>query len=307
VRDYEGLRQQNAVALIREDGFEPRVVREPSEDTPPDIVFDQTPSAGTQLNKGSVVEVLVSTGKPTVTVPDVRGQRIADAVTTLSRLGLEAQVVEVNSSSPSGTVTGQAPAPDEVVVSGATVRINVSAGPKQVAVPSVTGLYYETAAAQLQAAGFAVARRDIDSDLPADTVVTQDPAGNTTATKGATVTLSVSNGPQLVPVPDVTQLDVATARTTLQVSGFKSNVLREDTDDVTLDGVVILQDPPGNTQADPETTITLTVGRYVEPPPAAIPTEPTTPPPSLPDQTTTDQTTTDQTTPGVVPPDQVTP
>jgi serine/threonine-protein kinase len=189
-----------------------------------------------------------------------------------------------------------------VVVSGATVRINVSAGPKQVAVPSVTGLYYETAAAQLQAAGFAVARRDIDSDLPADTVVTQDPAGNTTATKGATVTLSVSNGPQLVPVPDVTQLDVATARTTLQVSGFKSNVLREDTDDVTLDGVVILQDPPGNTQADPETTITLTVGRYVEPPPAAIPTEPTTPPPSLPDQTTTDQT-----TPGVVPPDQVTP
>jgi beta-lactam-binding protein with PASTA domain len=278
VSDYEGLREQNAVTLIRNDGFEPRVVKEATDAAPAGIVFDQSPVAGTQLTRGSVVEIVVSTGKPTVTVPDVRGSPLADAVTTLSRLGLESQVVEVNSGTAAGTVTGQAPAAGEVVVSGATVRINVSVGPKQVAVPSVTGLFYETAAAQLQAAGFAVARRDVDSDLPLDTVVTQDPAGNTTATKGATVTLSVSRGPQTIAVPDVTGLDIATARATLNSSGFRVVVIRQDTDDITLDTVVISQDPPGNSQQEPGLTITLYVGRYVEPPPAVIPETPAPPP-----------------------------
>ena len=61
---------------------------------------------------------------------------------------------------------------------------------------------------------------------------------------------------------------------------------RQDTDDQSLEGLVMSQDPAGNAQADPKSVVTLTVGTYVPPP------DVTTPPPT--DTTTT--TTTDTTT-----------
>ena len=107
------------------------------------------------------------------------------------------------------------------LVEGASVRINYSTGPKQVAVPPVVGLDYSTALQQLQAAGFAVARTDVESDQPAGVVVSQVPSGSSTATKGSTVNLSVSNGPQTTPLPDVTGQTEADAKATLTAAGFK--------------------------------------------------------------------------------------
>ncbi|MGI8973115.1 MAG: PASTA domain-containing protein, partial [Gaiella sp.] len=66
---------------------------------------------------------------------------------------------------------------------------------------------------------------------------------------------------------------VPDARAALRAVGFKVSVVDEETDDPTLDGVVIFQDPGGSTQAEPGTRVTLTVGRYVAPP-ETTPTEP---------------------------------
>ena len=286
VGEYEGLREANAVALVRNADLKPRVKRLPNDEVPEGIVADQSPEPGTRLAKGSIVELVVSSGKRVVKVPDVRGKSLADAIEELSAADLDADPRDVNSDEPPGTVTSQDPAPNEEVVAGTSVRINVSQGPKEVAVPSVTGLLEDAATSQLQAAGFAVARRDVSSDLDRGTVVTQDPPGNSTAVKGSTVTLSVSTGPVLETVPDVTNLDVGTARTTLLAAGFRVSVVRQDTDDPTLDGVVVDQQPFGNEQAEPGSRVVLTVGRYVEPPPATLP-QPTPPPPTPPPTDTT--------------------
>ncbi len=289
VGEYEGLLEAKARELIVGNGFEAKVRRLPNADTAIGIVYDQDPSPGTRLAKGSIVTVLVSSGKPTVRTPDVVGLRLTDAVTAVTQAGLEARTVEVNSAKPPGTVTAQAPAGGTMLVSGAEVRINVSKGPKALGVPSVIGLLYDTAASQLQAAGFAVARLDVDNEQPAGVVVDQVPAGNSTATKGSTVTLSVSNGPTTTPLPDVAGQAVADARATLRAAGFKTTVTFEETDQEGYDGVVVSQDPPGNTQQDPTTIVTLYVGRYVAPP---EPTPPTTTTP-----TTTTPTDTTATTP----------
>ncbi len=58
----------------------------------------------------------------------------------------------------------------------------------------------------------------------------------------------------------------------------------QDTDAEVFDGIVITQDPPGNTQQDPETVVTLFVGRYVAPP-DTTPTD-TTPTDTTPTDTT---------------------
>ena len=263
VQQYTGILESKAVDLIIHDGFEPKVRRIPNGDQPVGIVFDQSPTEGTSLAKGGIVTVLVSTGKKKVSVPNVVGKQLTDAVATLTRAGLNAKSVGVPSDKPSGTVTAQDPGSGTSVVEGASVRINYSTGPKQVAVPPVVGLDYSTALQQLQAAGFAVARTDVESNQPAGIVVSQVPSGSSTATKGSTVNLSVSNGPRTSPLPDVTGQTEADAKATLKAAGFKVAVTRQDTDVETFDGVVISQDPPGNTQQDPNTIVTLFVGKYV--------------------------------------------
>jgi eukaryotic-like serine/threonine-protein kinase len=265
VDNYTGLLEKKAVALIRKDGFEARVRRVSSADVDKGFVSKQEPSPGTHQPKGNIVTIEVSTGKPQVTVPTLVGKSRDAAVQELTALGLQFSVVEVNSEQEPGLVTAQDPLSGVVLITGATVRINVSKGVKQVAVPSVVGSQIDIASSQLQLAGFKVGRVDIDSEQPVGEVVAQSPPGNSTASKGSSVTLSVSKGPSTVAVPDVTLQPIADARTTLRASGFKVSVIRQDTDDPSLDSVVLAQDPPGNAQADPGSTITVTVGLFVEP------------------------------------------
>ena len=59
------------------------------------------------------------------------------------------------------------------------------------------------------------------------------------------MTLSVSKGPTTVEVPDVTGLDLASARQTLRAAGFKVTVTTSDTEDESLDGLVASQSPLG--------------------------------------------------------------
>jgi serine/threonine-protein kinase len=294
VDDYEGVTERQAVRRIVADGFEPRPRRLPNGEVSEGIVFDQAPDPGTRLAKGSLVTILVSSGKPTVAVPDVRGESQAEAIEELTRRGLDPNVVSINSTKPEGIVIAQDPAPGLTVVSGTTVRINVSRGPKPVGIPSVVGLFYDQAAAQLQAAGFAVRRApDVESDQPQNVVVDQSPPGNSTAPNGSTVTLTVSRGPATTEVPDVTGSDAATARTTLQAAGFKVSTTRQDTDDPSLDGVVISQDPAGLSQAKEGAVVTLVVGSYVAPPPTeTLPPETTAPTDTTPTETIPGETTT---------------
>ena len=278
---YTGITEERAVASIRSDGFDPRVVRLPNDDVQPTYVFRQEPEEGTRLPEGSIVRVFVSTGKAKVTVPFVQGKRRDAAVAELTQRGLVADVVEVNSPRQSGIVTAQNPRPGTVLVSGSSVRINVSKGPRPIAVPNVVGQSFELATSQLQTAGFTVGRVDVESNQPAGEVVAQNPPGNSTATRGTSVTLSVSQGPTTVPIPDVSFQTVADARATLRAAGFRVAVNRQDTDDESLNGVVISQDPPAGIEADPKSLVTLTVGTYVPPPDVTEPPpEETVPPPT---------------------------
>jgi serine/threonine-protein kinase len=305
VGEYEGLLEAQAVNLIVDSGFEAKVRRLPSLEVAVGIVYDQDPSPGTRLAKGSIVTILVSSGKPTALTPDVVGMRLTDAVTAITQAGLKANTVDVNSEKPTGTVTAQAPKAGTSLVVGAEVRINVSKGPKPIGVPSVIGLLYDTAASQLQAAGFAVARVDVDNDQPAGVVVDQAPAGNSTASAGSTVTLSVSNGPTTTTLPDVTGQSSGDATATLEAAGFKVTVALQDTDVERLNDVVISQDPPGSTQQDPATAVTLFVGFYV-PPTDTTPTD-TTPTDTTPTDTTPTDTTPAATTPAATTPAATTP
>ena len=258
-----GIQQANAEKLIQDKDLIPNVHRVANADVAEGTVFAQSPTEGTRVDKQTVVRIDVSSGKPEVTIPSVVGQSVEDAVAELTRAGLDAQVVEVNSDRDQGTVTAQSPNAGTVVVQGTRVRINVSKGPRPVSVPNVVGLPYDQAASELQRAGFGVARIDVVSDQAAGIVTDQQPSGGSEGSKGSSVTVSVSKGPSTAAVPDVTTQDVSIAQTTLDAAGFRTRVVLEDTSDPTSDGIVVSQDPVGGTQAKPNSLVTLFVGRFV--------------------------------------------
>jgi beta-lactam-binding protein with PASTA domain/predicted Ser/Thr protein kinase len=276
VEQYTGLKEANAAALVRRQGFEPRIEHIANADVPIGQVFEQDPIEGSKLDRGSIVVLKVSTGKPKVAVPDVVGKSRDDAIAALVKAGLEPNPHTVPSSQTADTVVAQDPHGGIVVVQGSKVRINISQGPKQVVLPSVVNLQYDVASAQLQAAGFGVKRTDVDSDQPPNTVIDQSPSGNTLVPQGSTVTLTVSKGPKTKQVPDVVNLDADTAKTTLTAAGFKVKVLSTDTTDPTQDNKVVAEDPAGNTPAKPGSVVTITVAHLSQPPPTTSTTTTTT-------------------------------
>ena len=83
-------------------------------------VIRQTPSAGSRVDPGSTVTIVVSEGEETAKVPNVIGKLRPDAVTALREAGLDPTVSEQETDVPSkvGKVTDQFPPPGAEVEPG---------------------------------------------------------------------------------------------------------------------------------------------------------------------------------------------
>ena len=261
VENYLGVREIDADIKIRSIGLVPNPIREPNATVAKSFVFRQDPKPGTKTNKGNQVTIYVSSGKPQVTVPDVRGLSSTDAVSQLTNVHLKSKVVDVNSDKQTGQVLDQTPKGGASVDQGSTVTLKVSKGPQPIAVPDVRGQSVQSASSALQGAGFAVATKVVPSNQPKDTVIAQTPSAGASEPPGTTITLSVSKGPKTSTVPDVTSQDQNTAQSELQASGFKVRVETQQTIDPSQDGIVLTQNPLGNTQAPQGSTVTIVVGK----------------------------------------------
>lgn len=135
------------------------VTQQPSTTAPSGSVISESPVAGTSLNVGSAVNLVISTGPPTVAVPNIVGTTQAAASTAITGAGLVVGTVTQQASSTvtSGSVISQSPTPATQVNPGSAVNIVVSTGPGQVAVPNVVGLTQAAATAAIANAGLVVA------------------------------------------------------------------------------------------------------------------------------------------------------
>lgn len=87
VPSLEGMSESEAKAALEDVGLTlGTIINEDSPDVPAHQVIRSEPSANTEVEPGSKVNVYVSSGN--VSLPDVRGQSLADAETQLTDLGL---------------------------------------------------------------------------------------------------------------------------------------------------------------------------------------------------------------------------
>lgn len=93
-------------------------------------VYKQDPAAGTDVKHGAVVTYWVSTGVPTVIVPDLTGMTQNEAKTALEKAGLQLGRVttETNPDMARGEVIRQSPPAGEKVEKDSTVSVVVSSG-----------------------------------------------------------------------------------------------------------------------------------------------------------------------------------
>jgi serine/threonine-protein kinase len=259
----EGLAKAQAIKKIEDKGLKAHVTPGHSQTYPAGTVMRQDPQGGEKTDKGNLVTIQISQGRPKVTIPDVVGKTQSDAVATLTSAHLKVSVFHVYSSAATDTVTAQDPPASSRVFWNTNVHINISQGAKQIAIPDVVGQSYASARSTLLGAGLQVARSDVDSTQPKDTVVGESPSAGTKVGAGTTVTLSVSRGSTAqTPVPDVTNQDEPTAKSILTGSGFKVKVTNQPVTDPSEQGIVLVQTPMGGTNAPAGSTVTITVGNY---------------------------------------------
>ncbi len=258
----EGLREERAIDVIERAGLRAEVEEQPSREVEEGIVIEQSPQEGTRIARGDPVTIVVSTGPRMVEVPRVVGMTFEEAVEVLEDAGLDVRRQDVfsNRRDP-GVVASQEPRPGTEVEEGTEVLVRVSQGAEQIAVPDVLDQSEESARQELQQAGFEVeAVQAPDDDTPAGLVSAQSPDPGIMADRGSTVQITISTGPEQVPVPNVVGDDEATARAALEGEGFGVRVRRVPVVDPGQDGIVQDQDPDGGTEADPGSQVTIFVG-----------------------------------------------
>jgi eukaryotic-like serine/threonine-protein kinase len=217
-----------------------------SEKIAKDTVIDQRPAGNARIVKGGTVRLTLSLGPERYAVPDENGQPFDQAAADLTARKLVPKRVDVyDDAMPKGNVIGTDPPKDTVLPPGTEVTVRVSKGKAPVSIPSVVGMDLAAAQQQLQGLGLSVAVQQQQSDKPANQVIAQDPSEGSGVEKGARVILTVSAGPPMVPVPDLSNkgLSFDQANQMLQQVGLVGQKIIE-----LPGGQVRQQNPPAGTQ-----------------------------------------------------------
>ncbi|WP_435807955.1 PASTA domain-containing protein, partial [Streptomyces cyaneofuscatus] len=220
-------------------------------------VVDSDPASGDRIRGNGSVKLVVSRGPEIVRVPDVAGSSLADARRSLKKVGLAPGMVtrEFSEDVARGEVIRTDPRAGTDRNPDTAVALIVSKG-SPVDVPDVTGLSVEDATAELAEEGLKVdvlPGRVHSSEADGD-IAKQSPGAGTEAAEGDTIELTVSKGPRMLDVPDITGRDVDEARATLEEAGFEVKV---DRPFLSFSDTIASQSVEGGEQAPEGSTITI--------------------------------------------------
>ncbi len=155
-------------------------------------------------------------------VPDLRGMSLDEARHALHARDLETASVDSirHPARERGAVIGQTPLPGQLARVGGGVGLTVSLGPERRPVPDVVRLRADRAITVLETTGFRVVADSVEADLPTGEIVATRPVAGTEVTIPAEIRVTVSLGPPLLPLPDLSGMQEAEARAALESLGF---------------------------------------------------------------------------------------
>jgi serine/threonine-protein kinase len=232
------------------------------EEIPKGKIIESIPAGGGKVDAGGTVKLILSKGQERYAIPMTRGLTPEAAQTALKKYPLlVGKLNEVfNSEIPKGFVISSSPASGTSVKRDTKVDLLVSKGIEQIALASYLGKSGEQALNELTEAGFSVeAGYAFNEAVPELAVISQSPAGGTTANKGGTVTILISKGPRYTVIPSLLRgMPGQEAVNKLEALGLKVRVLPKG---VKLTGKRVQSSTPTFlTKVKRGSTVTITVG-----------------------------------------------
>lgn len=257
-----GLSEQAAKGRLSDAGLEVKGVERAYSDTVGrGKVIGSDPKPAARIRGNGSVTLVVSRGPEIVKVPDVEGVALAEARRKLAKAGLVPGMTtkEFSEDAEAGEVVRTDPEAGTERRADSAIAIVVSKG-SPVDVPDVTGLSVEDATDALDEEGLKakVLPGRVNSSEDAGDIAEQSPTEGREAAEGDTVTLTVSKGPQMIDVPDVTGKDVDDARSELEDAGFEVEV---DRPFLGISDTVASQSVDGGDRAPEGSTITIKTKR----------------------------------------------
>ncbi|MFF2111895.1 Stk1 family PASTA domain-containing Ser/Thr kinase [Rhodococcus koreensis] len=230
-------------------------------------VITTRPVGGVQVDEGSTITLEVSSGPEQVKVPRLAGLTQQEAQQELNAVGLRLDTAVARAPSDASDVDKviqQNPSSGASISLDSEVAVTLGTGPEQIRIPDVTGQKVEVAQANIEGAGFKVQIQNIDSGVPKGQVVSTDPVGGSTAAKGDTIQIRVSNGNN-IEMPDLTGKTVSQALAELRSAGWSgSSASLNQTQTSTLDpemvGKIISQEQPPGSEITKNAVVSVGVG-----------------------------------------------
>lgn len=183
-------------------------------------------------------------------VPELVGKNYTEAKEMVKKEELKPVRTEKYSKEKKETVISHTPKGNKIVIKGSKVKIIVSKGLPRI--PNVVGLSEKEAKIKIskdKGAKFSInIQEKYDNNIPFDTVISQDPEGNTFALVGSKVNLVISKGRPVI--PDVVGKSKEDAKSVIESdenAGFVFDSIEQYHNTISK-GDVISQNPQAGTQ-----------------------------------------------------------
>lgn len=259
VPNVTGKTAEQAREMLVNAQFKVNTQREYSDTVAAGKATRTNPKAGQKAKKNSQVELYISRGIEYVKVPDLAGKEGEKAGTLLkeARLKIAESSEEYSDEVEKGKIIATAPEAGTSLRHHSGVKVIVSKGKEPITLPDFAGKSEEEVAKTLSDLKLKMDKTTEFSDsVPRGQIIGQEPAAGTTLYHGDQVKVRVSQGPEMVEVPNVTALNMGQAKKKLTDLGFQVQVQKQ------LLGIapnrVYSQSPGGGTKLKRGSTVTLT-------------------------------------------------
>ena len=260
VPNVVGIEKKLAVGAIERANLKPKVKETTSDTVPSGIVIDQNPRGGTRISKGETVLIAVSTGIAQVNVPQVTGKTVTDAIQILKDAGLD---VQTKGSMPTSRSTRSCSRTPTRARASTRARRSRSRCPRASSRPGARrpaadtverrggdpagGAHSQRRGGRVGSAGRARDHPEPGSGRPGEEGLDgRDRGLEGTADRGRSECDRRGQGDR----------DLRPRSCGIQVT-----VAEQPTLNPSNDGIVLDQDPLGDSQVDPGSTVTITVGK----------------------------------------------
>ena len=173
------------------------------------LIAEQDPESGTELKKGSIIEVYVSGGEEDIVLKSYTNWKKNDAISSLESLGLQVEIKDSFSDNfDEGYIISQKPGAGESVKKNSTVELVVSKGKEDDTVPmiNVAGMNVRKATEKLAEIGLKYNIEETSSStIDKGVVISQSVDNGVMVKKGSVINLQVSTGEKEEPTEEPTE------------------------------------------------------------------------------------------------------